>query len=187
MYENVSTIKSSIIRKKICLNSSSCGAYYLKIDYREYFKINYILYNVNRNQGIQHDTLPLIPDEVRDILRMILSNRNQLTTFDWMDIKEFLINGDVFEVYTGYGSGSDKVNNAVNEAIRKTQSTAMTYIRMALFVFYIKNSSTSLSCEDFQLINNYMSFVDTEIRFVFYQNTELNENEFSVQLLLTGC
>ena len=50
-----------------------------------------------------------------------------------MDIKEFLINGDVFEVYTGYGSGSDKVNNAVNEAIRKTQSTAMTYIRMALF------------------------------------------------------
>ena len=183
-YENISTIKSNIIRRKICLDSSSNGTYYLRIGYRLYSNMSLLLYKVNHKHNIHQDTSPSIPDEVRNILINILFNDNQLTTFDWADMNDFLNSGSVFEIYTGYGNGKTKVN-AINEVIEKKQLTAIVHPYMALFVFYGKTSS-SIPLDDIRKVSDNMYFTNIETRFVFCENSELNEDVFCVHLLLAG-
>lgn len=178
-HANVSTIKSNIVRRKICLDSSTNGIHILKAGYRLYSNMSCLLYNVPCEE------IPTpIPNQVREILTKLLFHYNQLTTFDWADMQMFLSSGSIFEIYTGYGNGDTKIN-AINEVIEKKQASKIVDTCMPLFIFSAKTSS-SIPLEDFRKLPDNMYFPGIQTTFVFCEDPELNEDEFCVHLLLAG-
>ncbi|MDM8337379.1 M48 metallopeptidase family protein [Mediterranea massiliensis] len=111
LYENVSVIKSSVVRRKICLDSCWGKVYFEKNGWLYHNMCN-LLYNVN-----YEGKYPLMSDEIRDVL-MIPFRDKQLTTFDWADMKQFLMSGQVFEAYTSNWIRNTKAD-AIDDMLKK--------------------------------------------------------------------
>ena len=171
LYENVSVIKSSVVRRKICLDSC-----WRKVYFEKNGNMCNLLYNVN-----YEGKYPWMSDEVQDAL-MIPFRDKQLTTFDWADMKQFLMSGQVFEVYTSYGNGNAKAD-AIDDVLKKSKLTKMRDVCMILLIFSLKDGS-SIQMSDIHNISDKIHSVNSNMLFVFTENPELEEDKLYVQLLL---
>lgn len=171
LYENVSVIKSSVVRRKICLDSC-----WRKVYFEKNGNMCNLLYNVN-----YEGKYPWMSDEVQDAL-MIPFRDKQLTTFDWADMKQFLMSGQFFEVYTSYGNGNAKAD-AIDDVLKKSKLTKMRDVCMILLIFSLKDGS-SIQMSDIHNISDKIHSVNSNMLFVFTENPELEEDKLYVQLLL---
>ena len=124
-----------------------------------------------------------MPANVWDILT-IPFKYTSLTTFDYTDMLEFINSGYTSEAYIGHGTGNTKYTDALNEVSKKSKHTKLDVITMRLYIFAAKTRDL-ISLNEIQRISNELS-PDIQIRSVFVEIPELNEDEFHANLLLAG-
>lgn len=176
-YENISVIKSNVVRRKICLDVCVSKVYFEKEGWLCHNMCN-LLYNMNYEKKY-----PRMPDEVRNDLMIPFRNK-QLTTFDWADMKQFLMSGQIFEAYTSYWIRNTKAD-AIDDMLKKSKLTKMRDVRMTLVIFSLKDRS-SIQMSDIHNIANKVHSVNSNMLFVFTENSKLDEDKLYVQLLLAG-